>query len=98
MPIAWGLRRKLSLRKFEPALRRKPLAEGAGMREGDPMIKAAEGHIKVCRKQRIPTLRELVAQIAPENRYDEIPSGPPRGKESVESQFSAFWRGSPFSS
>jgi hypothetical protein len=51
------------------------------------MIKSAEGHIKVCRKQRIPSLKELVAQITPENRYEEIPTGPAQGKESVESQF-----------
>ena len=63
----------------------KTVAEAAGVREGDPIvIEANEGHIKVRRKQRIPTLKELVAQITPENRYDEIPSGPARGKESVE--------------
>jgi hypothetical protein len=50
------------------------------------MIKAAEGHIKVRRKQHIPTLKELVAQIAPENRFEEIPTGPTQGKESVDSQ------------
>jgi hypothetical protein len=32
----------------------------------------------------MPTLKELVAQITPENRYDEIPSGPERGKERLE--------------
>jgi antitoxin component of MazEF toxin-antitoxin module len=49
-------------------------------------------------EQRIPTLKELVAQITPENRYSEIPSGPARGKESVDSQFPTSWRSSPFSS
>ena len=43
-------------------------------------------------------LKELVAQIAPENRYEEIPSGPAQGKESVESQFPTFRRDSRFSS
>ena len=63
----------------------KPVAEVAGVREGDPIvIEADEGQIKVRRKQRVPTLKELVAQITPENRYEEIPSGPERGKESVE--------------
>jgi antitoxin MazE len=63
----------------------KPVAEAAGVREGDEMvIEADEGHIKVRRKQHTPSLRELVAQITPENRYEEIPSGPARGKESVE--------------
>ncbi len=63
----------------------KPVAEAAGVREGDAIvIEADEGHIQVRRKQRIPSLRELVAQITPENRYEEIPSGRARGKESVE--------------
>jgi antitoxin MazE len=63
----------------------KPVAEAAGVREGDAIvIEADEGHIRVRRKQRVPSLKELVAQITPENRYEEIPSGPPRGKESVE--------------
>ncbi len=63
----------------------KPVAEEAGVREGDPIvIEAAEGHISVRRKQRVPTLRELVAKITTENRYDEIPAGPERGKERVE--------------
>jgi antitoxin MazE len=63
----------------------KPVAEAAGVREGDPIvIEADEGHIKVRRKQGVPTLKQLVAQITPENRYGEIPSGPARGKESVE--------------
>ena len=63
----------------------KPVAEAAGVREGDPIvIEADEGHIKVRRKERVPTLKELVAQIAAENRYEEIPSGAARGKETVE--------------
>ena len=63
----------------------KPVAEAVGVREGDPIvIEAEEGHIKVRRKQRVPTLKELVAKITPENRYEEIPTGAARGKESVE--------------
>jgi antitoxin MazE len=63
----------------------KPVAEAAGVREGDPIvIEADEGQIKVRRKQRIPTLKELVAKITPENRYEEIPTGAAGGKESVE--------------
>jgi antitoxin component of MazEF toxin-antitoxin module len=55
------------------------------VREGDAIvIEADEGHIRVRRKQRIPSLKELVAQITPENRYEEILSGPARGKESIE--------------
>jgi hypothetical protein len=51
----------------------------------DPiMIDAEDGRIQVRRKSLFPALRELVARITPENRYDETPSGPERGKESVE--------------
>jgi antitoxin MazE len=63
----------------------KPVAEVAGVREGDPIvIEADEGQIKVRRKQRVPTLKELVAKITPENRYQETASGRERGKESME--------------
>jgi antitoxin MazE len=42
----------------------KPVAEEAGVREGDPIvIEAAEGRINLQRKQKMPTLKELVAQI-----------------------------------
>ena len=63
----------------------KPLAEEAGVREGDSIvIEAADGLIHLRPKQRVPTLRELVAQITPGNRYDEIQTGPERGKEQLE--------------
>jgi antitoxin MazE len=63
----------------------KPLAEEAGVREGDSIvIEAADGLIHLRPKQRVPTLRELVAQITTENRYDEIEPGPERGKEHIE--------------
>jgi antitoxin MazE len=63
----------------------KPLAEEAGVREGDPIvIEAADGLIRLRPKRRTPTLRELVSQITPENRYDETQSGSARGKETVE--------------
>jgi antitoxin component of MazEF toxin-antitoxin module len=48
------------------------------------VIEAAAGQISLRRKQRIPTLRELVAQITPENRYGETLTGAERGKESAE--------------
>ena len=48
------------------------------------MIEAAAGEISLRRKQRTPTLKELVAQITPENRYEATPAGAERGKESVE--------------
>jgi antitoxin MazE len=64
----------------------KSVAEEAGVREGDAIVieAAAGGEISVRRKQRTPTLKELVAQITPENRYDEIATGAERGRESVE--------------
>jgi antitoxin MazE len=63
----------------------KPLAEEAGVQEGDAIvIEATEGLINLRPKQRVPTLRELVAQITPENRYDDIQTGPERGKEHIE--------------
>jgi len=63
----------------------KPLAEEAGVREGDPIvIEATEGLIHVRPKQRVPSLHELVAQITPDNRYHEIHTGPERGKEDIE--------------
>jgi antitoxin MazE len=63
----------------------KPLAEEAGVREGDPIvIEATQGLINLRPKQRVPTLRELVAQMTPDNRYDEISTGPSRGKEDSE--------------
>ena len=64
----------------------KPVAEQAGVGEGDPIvIEAAEGRIHVRRsRQKVPTLRELVAQITAANRYEEVETGPDRGKEDVE--------------
>jgi antitoxin MazE len=63
----------------------KPVAEQAGVEEGDAvLIEAERGQIKLKSQQRMPTLKELVAQITPENRYGELSVGPPRGKEDVE--------------
>lgn len=64
----------------------KAVAEQAGVGEGDPIVvEAAEGRIQVRRsRQRVPTLRELVAQITASNRYEELETGPTRGKEDVE--------------
>ena len=64
----------------------KPVAEQAGVSEGDPIvIEAAEGRIQVRRsRQRVPALRTLVAQITKGNRYEEVETGPARGKEDVE--------------
>ena len=63
----------------------KPVAEKAGVEEGDALVfEAARGEIKLVRSERIPTLKELVAQITPENRYEEISVGPERGLEIVK--------------
>ena len=63
----------------------KLLAEQAGVTEGDPIVIEAErGQIRLKRQERVPTLKELVSKITPENRYAEIRSGPERGKERVE--------------
>jgi antitoxin MazE len=63
----------------------KPVAEAAGVSEGDPIIiEAAQGEISLRCEPRIPTLQELVSQITPENRYGETRTGPARAKENVE--------------
>lgn len=63
----------------------KPLAEEAGLGEGDRVLmEAADGQIAVRRADEIPTLQELVAQITPENCYDETPTGRERAKEAVK--------------
>jgi antitoxin MazE len=63
----------------------KPVAEEAGLQEGDPVeIAAVRGQIKVLRKDRVPTLKALVSQITDENRYAETATGAARGKEAIE--------------
>ena len=63
----------------------KPVAEEAGMQEGDPIEVAADvGLISVRRQDRVPTLKALVSQITNETRYAETTTGPARGKEFVE--------------
>ena len=47
------------------------------------MIEDSEGRIEVLR-EKIPTLKELVAKITPENRHRETDWGPDVGKEIVE--------------
>ena len=63
----------------------KPVAEQAGVREGDAIvIEAAKGQIRLRHKDRLPTLDEFVARIMAENRYEEVTTGPTRGKEEIE--------------
>jgi antitoxin MazE len=64
----------------------KPIAEEAKLRVGDSLEieVAAEGAVQLHRVGKVPTLAQLVSQITPENRYDEISTGSEVGKESVE--------------
>jgi antitoxin MazE len=63
----------------------KAVAEQARLQAGDAiLIEVSEGHIEVRPVERIPTLEELVAQITPENRYEETDWGNDVGKEIVE--------------
>jgi antitoxin MazE len=63
----------------------KPLAGKARLNEGDRIvIKAANGRIELSRSEPLPTLKELVSRITPENRYGETSAGRERGKEVVE--------------
>jgi len=63
----------------------KPLAQEARLREGDSVvIEAAEGGIQLRRKEKMPTLRQLVAQITEDNRYGETLTGKALGREDVE--------------
>jgi len=63
----------------------KPVAEEAGLGEGDRvLLQAGEGQIALRRFDEVPTLPELVAQITGENRYAETSTGRERGKEKVE--------------
>src|SRR5215475_11793043 len=63
----------------------KPLAEQAGLGEGDRIsLQAAEGQIELRRSEQVPTLKELVAQMTAEDRYPETSTGSERCKEKVE--------------
>jgi antitoxin MazE len=64
----------------------QPVAEEAGVGEGDPVVVEAVNRRIQLRtdKRRIPSLQELVAQIAPENRYAAVETGRARGHENVE--------------
>lgn len=63
----------------------KALAERAGLAEGDRVLmEAADGKLAIQRTDKVPPLAELVAQIRPEERYEETSTGRERGKEVVE--------------
>ena len=64
----------------------KPIADDARLQLGDPLEIAVggDGVVQMRRVSEIPSLAELVAQITPENRYEEISLGPEIGREAVE--------------
>jgi antitoxin MazE len=64
----------------------KPIADDAHLQLGDPLeiAVAADGAVEMHRVGEVPTLAQLVAQITPENRYEEISLGVEIGREAVE--------------
>ena len=64
----------------------KPIADEAKLKAGDPLEieVAAEGAVQLHLVGKVPTLAQLVAQITPENRYQEISTGAEVGKEQVK--------------
>ncbi len=64
----------------------KPVAQQARLKEGDSLEieAAADGRVELRRAARIPTLAQLVAQISPDNCYEEISTTAEVGREVVE--------------
>ncbi len=64
----------------------KAVAEQAKLAEGDALELevSIDGTVQLQRAGKVPTLSQLVAQITPENRYEETAWGPDVGKEKVE--------------
>ncbi len=63
----------------------KPLAKKAELKEGDVLeIEATVGGIKFRRKEKVPSLAKLVAEINENNRYGETSTGSHVGKEFAE--------------
>ena len=64
----------------------KAIADQVKLKEGDALeIEVAnDGSLRVVPASKVPTLSQLVAQITPENRYEEVSLGPAVGKENVE--------------
>jgi antitoxin MazE len=61
----------------------KSIVQDADLHEGDSISISVgrQRKLVLVPKRRRPTLDELVAGITEENRYEEIPKGPPRGRE-----------------
>jgi antitoxin MazE len=64
----------------------KPVADQANLKAGDSLeIEVGEeGAVRLRGVRKVPTLAQLVSQLTPENRYEEISTGPEVGKERVE--------------
>ena len=64
----------------------QPVVKQARLKEGDTLeIEApAEGQLELHRATKVPSLSQLVSQITPENRYDEVSTDREIGKEVVE--------------
>ena len=64
----------------------KPVAEDAHFKVGDSIeiAVAADGIVQLHRVGTVPTLAQMVAQITPENRYEEVSPGAEVGREIVE--------------
>jgi antitoxin MazE len=60
----------------------KPLAEQIDIAEGSEVeLTVVEGALTIRPRARRYTLEELLEQVTPENRHDEIDWGEPQGKE-----------------
>jgi antitoxin MazE len=60
----------------------KALAEQTRIEEGSEVeLSVADGMLTIRPRAPIYRLDELLAQITPENRHDEVDWGEPRGKE-----------------
>jgi len=63
----------------------KSVVEAALLKEGDLLeIETLADHIKLHRVGRIPSFAKLIAEITPDNRYEEILSDAETGKEKIE--------------
>ena len=75
--VKWGNSLAVRIPKF--------VAEEAGFSEGDPIdVHADRGEIKLRRREKVPTLEQLVSQTTPENRHGEILTYSEVGKEAAE--------------
>jgi antitoxin MazE len=60
----------------------KALAEQTALREGSEVeLSITDGALTVRPKARVYSLEQLLDQVTPENRHDEIDWGEPQGKE-----------------